>query len=112
MKSAELKEQNYQFKQKFNMKTKTSILALTKAFFILFVMCCLFSCGNEPKCYTYKKVLSVAPHHATRIFVTYISQCGDTITSTEHCSATIKADNITFDAQDYLDGKLKYGAVK
>lgn len=25
------------------MKTKTSILALTKAFFVLFVMCCLFS---------------------------------------------------------------------
>lgn len=30
------------------MKTKTSILALTKAFFILLVMCCLFSsCKNE-----------------------------------------------------------------
>lgn len=28
------------------MKTKTSILALTKAFFILLVMCCLFSCNN------------------------------------------------------------------
>jgi hypothetical protein len=26
------------------MKTKTSILALTKAFFILLVSCCLFSC--------------------------------------------------------------------
>ena len=30
------------------MKTKTSILAVTKAFFILLVMCCLFSsCNNE-----------------------------------------------------------------
>jgi hypothetical protein len=30
------------------MKTKTSILAITKAFFILLVMCCLFSsCNNE-----------------------------------------------------------------
>lgn len=28
------------------MKTKTSILALTKAFFILLVMCC-FSCSND-----------------------------------------------------------------
>ena len=28
------------------MKTKTSILALTKAFFILLVMCCFFSCGS------------------------------------------------------------------
>lgn len=27
------------------MKTKTSILALSKAFFILLVMCCLFSCS-------------------------------------------------------------------
>jgi len=29
------------------MKTKTSILALTKAFFILLVMCCLFSSCAE-----------------------------------------------------------------
>ena len=43
MKSAELNELNYQFKTNNNMKTKTSILALTKAFFILLVMCC-FSC--------------------------------------------------------------------
>lgn len=27
------------------MKTKISILSLTKAFFILFVMCCFFSCS-------------------------------------------------------------------
>lgn len=27
------------------MKTKTSILAVTKAFFILLVSCCLFSCS-------------------------------------------------------------------
>lgn len=40
MKSAEYKEQNYQFKTNINMKTKTSILALTKAFFILLFMCC------------------------------------------------------------------------
>jgi hypothetical protein len=47
MKSAELKELNYQFKTNINMKTKTSILALTKAFFILLAMCCLFSsCHN------------------------------------------------------------------
>jgi hypothetical protein len=85
------------------MKIKTSILAL------LFV--CV-SCVDEPKCYTYKKVLSVSPHHSTRIFVTYVSQCNDTITSTVHCSATIKAENITFDANDYLNGKLKYGVVK
>jgi len=53
MKSADNKEQNYQFKTKVNMKTKTSILALTKAFFILLVSCCLFSCNNatdENKC--------------------------------------------------------------
>ena len=30
------------------MKTKTSILALSKAIFILLVMCCLFSCNIEP----------------------------------------------------------------
>ena len=47
MKSADNKEQNYQFKTKVNMKTKTSILALTKAFFILLVSCCLFSCSSE-----------------------------------------------------------------
>ena len=75
-------------------------------------MCCLFSCNNEPKCYTYKNILSVKPHHATRIYVTYISQCGDTITSTKHWSTTIKADNISFRASDYLNGKLKYGSVK
>lgn len=36
-----------QLKTKVNMKTKTSILALTKAFFILLVMCCFFSCQSE-----------------------------------------------------------------
>jgi len=30
------------------MKTKTSILTLTKAFFILLVSVCLFSCNNLP----------------------------------------------------------------
>ena len=54
MKSADYKERNYQFKINVNMKTKTSILALTKAFFILLVMCCFFSCspagsGNDTK---------------------------------------------------------------
>ena len=47
MKSAVLNELNYQFKTKVNMKTKTSILALNKAFFILLVMCCFSSCTNE-----------------------------------------------------------------
>jgi len=47
MKRAALNGQNYQFKTKVNMKTKTSILALTKAFFILLVMCCFSSCSNS-----------------------------------------------------------------
>jgi precorrin-2 methylase len=47
MKSAELNERNYQFKTNIIMKTKTSILALTKAFFILLVMCCFFSCEQS-----------------------------------------------------------------
>jgi hypothetical protein len=47
MKSAVLNELNYQFKTKVNMKTKTSILALTKAFFILLVMCCFSSCETD-----------------------------------------------------------------
>lgn len=48
MKSAELKEHNYQFKTNIKMKTKTSILALTKAFFILLVSSCLLvSCTQE-----------------------------------------------------------------
>ena len=47
MKSADYKEQNYKFKTKLNMKTKASILAVTKAFFILLVSCCLLtSCQN------------------------------------------------------------------
>ena len=50
MKSAVIKEQNYQFKTNIIMKTKTSILALTKAFFILLVSCCLFvSCETNVK---------------------------------------------------------------
>ena len=49
MKSTELNELNYQFKTNINMKTKTSILALTKVFFILLVMCCLFSCETNVK---------------------------------------------------------------
>jgi hypothetical protein len=40
------------------MKTKTSILALTKSFFILLVSCCLFSCGNEKKLNEYEQLLS------------------------------------------------------
>jgi hypothetical protein len=47
MKCAELKERNYQFKTNINMKTKTSILAPIKAFFILLVSCCLFSCTEN-----------------------------------------------------------------
>lgn len=31
------------------MKTKTSILSVTKAFFILLVMCCFFSCTRGDK---------------------------------------------------------------
>ena len=39
--------QNFKLKNKLDMKTKTSILALTKAFFILLVSCCLLtSCQN------------------------------------------------------------------
>ena len=34
------------------MKTKTSILALTKAFFILLVSCCLLSCSTHFNEYT------------------------------------------------------------
>jgi hypothetical protein len=82
---------------------------------LLFVVFGLFtSCVKivQPKCRAYKKVLSVKPYHSTRVFVTYISQCGDTIITSEHCSGTIKADNITFHVRDYLDGKLKYGVVK
>lgn len=47
MKSAVLNERNYQFKTNIIMKTKTSKLALTKAFFILIVSCCLFSCSTD-----------------------------------------------------------------
>lgn len=80
--------------------------------FVLLILClCLFSCEEGPKCYDYKTVLNVSPHHATRVYVTYTSKCGDTITATEHCSTTIKADNITFGVSDYLDGKLQYGDV-
>jgi len=46
MKSVVFETQIYQLKTNINMKTKISILALTKAFFILLVMCCLFSCNN------------------------------------------------------------------
>jgi uncharacterized membrane protein len=47
MKSAELKGLSYKFKTNINMKTKTSILAAIKAFFILLVSCCLLtSCQN------------------------------------------------------------------
>lgn len=58
MKSADNKEQNYQFKTNINMKTKTSILAVTKAFFILLVSCCLFSCSSETKTNEYEQLLS------------------------------------------------------
>ena len=67
---------------------------------------------KEPKCYNYGRVLDVEPYHATRVSVTYISTCGDTINTTEHCSTTVKADNISFDVSDYLNGKLKYGKIK
>ena len=60
MKSADYEKRNYQFKTKVNMKTKTSILALTKAFFILLVMCCFFSCSsNFGTNYIYKWKLAV-----------------------------------------------------
>lgn len=46
--------QNNKTYKKINMKTKISILAVIKGFFILLVMCCLFSCNStaadENKC--------------------------------------------------------------
>ncbi len=77
----------------------------------LIIICLFYSC-NGPKCYDYKTVLEVQPFHATRINIKYISQCGDTIATSEHWSATIKAENITFNVSDYLNGKLKYGKIK
>ena len=48
MKSADNKELNYQFKTNINMKTKTSILAVTKAFFILLISgMCFISCEES-----------------------------------------------------------------
>lgn len=47
MKSAALNGQDYQFKTKANMKTKTSILTLTRVIFILLVMCCFSSCSKS-----------------------------------------------------------------
>lgn len=47
MKSVALKALNYQFKTEVNIGTKTSILALTKTFFILLVSCCVLSCSTE-----------------------------------------------------------------
>ena len=76
---------------------------------------CAWSCENKPSkhsCVGKLQVIKVEPHHATRVFVTYVNSCGDTLIETEHCSATIKADNITFEVRDYLDGKLQYGPVK
>lgn len=77
------------------------------------LLCAVFSsCDDGVKCNTYKKVLEVEPHHATRVMVKYVSTCNDTIWSSEHQSATIKAENITFDISDFLNGKRKYGLVK
>jgi hypothetical protein len=59
MKSAELKEQNYQFKTNINMKTKTSILALTKAFFILLVSCCLLTSCQSVFVWTVKDMIGL-----------------------------------------------------
>ena len=59
MKSAVLNEQNYKFKTNIIMKTKTSILVVTKAFFILLVMCCFFSCHNHINEYTIVKSVKV-----------------------------------------------------
>ena len=47
MKSTALNGQDYQFKTKENMKTKTSILTLTRTFFILLVMGCFSSCSKS-----------------------------------------------------------------
>lgn len=94
---------------------KTNIIrALLIIIFAVFIWFIVLDAKKHPgpKCYNYKTVLNVSPHHATRVFVTYISKCGDTITSTVHCSGKVEAENITFDVRDYLDGKLKYGDIK
>jgi hypothetical protein len=57
MKSADYKERNYQFKTNINMKIKTSILAVTKAFFILLVIGCLSSCSNKNDGYFKKETI-------------------------------------------------------
>lgn len=94
---------------------KTNIFKVLLVIFFIGIIYLIVSDAQKhsvPTCYDYKTVLNVSPHHATRVYVTYISQCGDTIVSTIHCSRTVKAENITFDVRDYLDGKLKYGDIK
>ena len=68
--------------------------------------------SEEPKCYTHKTLREIQPQHATRVCITYISQCNDTIVSSEHWSAVIKFQNGTFDMHDYLSGKKPYGKIK
>lgn len=63
MKSADNKERNYQFKTKINMKTKTSILSLTKAFFILLVSGSVLSCNLEIRKEEKPKFKYIITHH-------------------------------------------------
>ena len=82
-----------------------------KNLILLIVILILGSC-NEPKCYDVKRILDISPYHMTRVSVTYISKCGDTICSSEHWSRTIRCENGTFYMNDYLTGKKKYGKIK
>lgn len=60
------------------MKTKTSILALTKAFFILLVMCCflLSSCGTDERT---AKAIEWVNTHPKPIIVTSTNMNGLTL---------------------------------
>jgi hypothetical protein len=57
-------------------------------------------------------MLEIENHHATRSFVTYVCEHGDTVTYSAHHSHTIVCKNGTFDIGDYNSNKKPYGKIK
>ena len=85
---------------------------LIKLFIIITLSLTILNCKNSPKCFDYKKVLDIEPYHTTRVFVTYISKCNDTIRTSEHWSRVVVCENGTFDFGDYINGRKPYGVIK
>jgi hypothetical protein len=80
---------------------------------ILAVILAILGCEQYPKRLGPEEIISVDPHHATRIFIKYRDKNGQIYIDTIHQSNKFSCGDVTIDPHDYLGlygGSMPYGA--